>query len=117
MALLDRNAPHKVRVQRRKQERNDKGQRVWVNEGDPVEHRCAVQPARDWSQAEETAGPVGLQVLDMAVVFSRDWSGDVNSYIYWDGDVYETIGAPQRLSMSRRTTHWRITLKRLGTAP
>jgi hypothetical protein len=116
MSLLTRKAPHTVLVQNRRVERDEAGRRVWVPDGDPVAHRCAVQVARDWSSAEETAGAPGLQIIDMRVILSKTWSGDVNSYVYWEDDVYEMIGAPQPLTMSRRTSHWRITMRRLGDA-
>lgn len=117
MSLLTRKAPHVVYIQKRHVERDEAKRRYWVNDGERIAQRCAVQVARDWSSAEEETGVKGLQVIDMRVVISKDWAGDENSYVYWEGDVYEMIGAPQPLRMSKRTSHWRITMKRLGTEP
>lgn len=117
MSLLTRRAPHVVEVQNRRAELDKAKRRYWVNVGERVRHRCAVQPARDWSSAEEEVGLKGIQVLDMRVILSKEWSGDENSYIYWEGDIYEMIGAPQHQKMSRRTSHWRITVKRIGKDP
>ncbi|MBQ9917358.1 MAG: hypothetical protein IJO71_09180 [Microbacterium sp.] len=117
MSLLTRRAPHVVEVQNRRVELDKAKRRYWVNDGERVRHRCAVQPARDWSSAEEEVGLKGIQVLDMRVVLSKEWTGDENSYIYWEGDIYEMIGAPQHQMMSRRTSHWRITMKRIGKDP
>lgn len=115
MSLLDRNAPHVVYVLNRTEARDASGRRVYVP-GAFTPHRCAVQPARDWSSAEESV-TAGLQLIDLRVVLSREWSGDENSHVYWDGDVYEMIGAAQPQKMSRRTRHWRVTMRRIGTVP
>jgi len=117
MSLLGRKAPHVVYVQKRKELRDDGGRRYWQNDGPREPHRCGVQPARDWSSAEETANVAGMQIFDMRVVISKTWSGDENAYVAWEGDLYELIGAPQHQMMSRRTSHWRITMKRIGKDP
>lgn len=116
MSLLDRKAPHTVLVQKRTLTRDAGGRPVFVADGPPVEHRCGVQPARDWSSAEESMA-AGLQILEMAVIISRTWSGDENSHVIYGDSLYEMIGAPQHQNMSRRTSHWRVTVRRIGPAP
>lgn len=115
MSLLDRGAPHTVEVLARESVRDTGGRRVYNYVGAPVTHRCHVEPARDWSAAEEAVS-AGLQVLDMRVLYSRAWSGDEYSHIRWEGDLYEMVGAPQHFSVSRRTAHWRVTMRRIGAA-
>lgn len=110
MSLLDRRAPHKVQVQLREMHRNERGMQVFVPVGALITQRCMVEPVRDWSQAEE-AQALGLQVVDLMVVRSRNWPGDIHSHVLWEGNWYETVGAPQHYSVSRRTRHYRITLK------
>lgn len=110
MSLLTRKAPHTAYIQRRRSERNERGLNVWVNVGDLIRERCMVEPVRDWSQAEE-AETVGLQVIDLMVVRSKTWRGDINSHVLWNGNWYETVGAPQHHSASKRTSHWRVTIK------
>lgn len=116
MSLLDRKAPHVVQVQNRVEARDSGGRRYWTDNGPRVDHACAVQPARDWSSAEEESG-AGLQILDLRVILSREWSGDEYSIVYWEGSAYETIGAPQHFNMSPRTQHWRVTVRRTGADP
>lgn len=116
MSLLDRKAPHTVHIQKRVESRDTGGRRIWSNDGPRVATRCSVQPARDWSNAEEDPN-AGLQIIDLRVVLSRQWVGDVNSHVYWEGDLYETIGAPQHFSVSPRTAHWRVTIRRIGVDP
>jgi hypothetical protein len=108
MSLLDRKAPHTVLVQNRKVQRNERGQQVMLDVGGLQPVRCMVEPARDWSQAEEDRG-VGLQMVNLAIIYARNWPGDINSTIQWNGALWETTGAPQAFKVSRRTRHWRIT--------
>ena len=116
MSLLTRKAPHKVWVQRREKVRDAAGARVNVDVGDRIRVRCAREPVRDWSSAEENQ-TAGQQVLDLTIIRSRTWPGDINAFIFWGGDMYETIGAPQEYSIGRRTAHWRITAQWIGTDP
>lgn len=116
MSLLDRDAPHTVYVQLREMQRDEGGRRVLANVGEPIPVRCGVQIARDWSSAEEKLEN-GLQVYNMRVIYSRTWPGDEHSHIIIDGELYEMIGAPQRTAMSRRTAHWRNSVRHIGTAP
>lgn len=115
MSLLDRKAPHTVLVQKRVPHTEINGIDVYENDGDPIPVRCAVQLARDWSSAEEKYTG-GLQILDMRVIYSRTWPGDAHSHVIWEGEIYEMVGDPGQTSMSSRTTHWRITCRRIGTA-
>lgn len=110
MSLLDRRAPHRVQVQNRAMTRDMRGMQVFDPDGDPVTVRCMVEPVRDWASSEEDQ-TLGLQVIDMAVIRSRTWPGDVNSHITYEGGLYETVGVPQRFHAGRRTQHWRITVK------
>ena len=116
MSLLTRKAPHKVWVQRRKAGRNAAGARVNTDDGPRVLVRCAREPVRDWSSAEEDQS-AGQQVLDLTIIRARTWPGDINAFIFWGGGMYETIGAPQEYSIGRRTAHWRITARWIGTDP
>ena len=110
MSLLDRAAPHVVDVQLRRSTRNQQGIPVFEPLGAPIRVRCKVEPVRDWSSAEEERS-LGLQVIDMAVIYSRHWPGDLNSHIAYDGALYETVGVPQKFAAGRRTRHHRVTVK------
>lgn len=110
MSLLDRRAPHTVMVQNRGMTRDPRGLPVMGPVGDPIPVRCMVEPVRDWSSSEEVETN-GLQVVDMGIIRSRTWPGDVNSHVTFDGSMYETVGAPQHHSVSRRTRHYRVTIK------
>lgn len=110
MSLLGRRAPHTVHVQLREAGRDLRGLTVFENVGDLIPERCMVEPVRDWSQAEE-AETVGLQVIDLMVIRSRHWPGDIHAHVLWNGNWYETVGAPQHHSVSRRTGHYRVTIK------
>lgn len=115
MSLLGRKAPHTVQIQNRKLTRNERGLQEYVADGPLISERCMVEPVRDWSTAEESE-TVGLQVIDLMVVRSRTWGGDINSHILWNGNWYETVGAPQHHSVSPRTSHYRVTIKWLKKA-
>lgn len=110
MSLLGRNAPHRVDVQLREYTRNAQGLQVYQQVGELIPVKCMVEPVRDWASAEEER-TLGLQVIDMAVVRSAHWPGDVHSHVLYDGGWYETVGVPQRYWVGKRTRHWRITLK------
>lgn len=110
MSLLGRNAPHTAKVQNRAMQRNNRGQQVFEPVGSLVDVQCMVEPVRDWSQAEE-AQTLGLQVIDLMVVRSALWPGDIHSHVLWNGNWYETVGAPQHHSVSKRTSHYRVTIK------
>lgn len=111
--LLDAGAPHVVEVQNRETVKNAEGLRVMQDVGPRIRVHCAVQIARDWSSAEEQLA-AGLQVYDMRVIYARTWPGDVHSHIFYEGDHFEMIGAPQKSSMSKRTSHWRVTCRLIG---
>lgn len=113
MSLLDRKAPHELWVQLRETVRTPEGLRTQLEIGDPIRVRCKVEPVRDWSSAEETYF-AGLQVKDLRVIYSRTWPGDLNSIILYRGELYETVGQPQLYNSSRRTSHYRITVKWIG---
>lgn len=115
MSLLTRRAPHTVLVQNRSMTRDTGGRQVWVPDGPLIPVKCAVQVARDWSSAEEYHD-AGLQVLDMRVVLARYWPGNENSHVTWSSELWEMVGAPGELNMSRRTRHWRVTMRRVATA-
>jgi len=110
MSLLTRKAPHTVQVQLRETTRDERGGRVDANVGDPIPVRCMVEPVRDWSSSEEVES-LGLQVVDLAIIRAQRWPGDIKSHVIFDGALYETVGAPQRHSVSRRTGHYRVTVK------
>ena len=115
MSMLDRKAPHTVQIQNREMRRNAQGLQEFVPVGVLSTERCMVEPVRDWSQAEE-AETIGIQVIDLMVIRSRRWPGDINSHVLWEGNWYETVGAPQHHSVSRRTRHYRVTVKWLKKA-
>lgn len=109
MSLLD-DAPHTVLVRLRTRTINAEGRAVLTYVGDPIPVKCMVEPVREWSSAEEQMGQ-GLQFLDLAVVRSRTWPGNIDSHVIYDGVLYETSGVPQNFHVSRRTRHFRITLR------
>jgi hypothetical protein len=110
MSLLRRKAPHTVQVQLRETVRNAQGLRVDQNVGAPIPVRCMVEPVRDWSSSEEVES-LGLQVVDLGIVRSATWPGDIKSHVIFKGALYETVGAPQHHSVSKRTGHFRVTIK------
>lgn len=110
MSLLGRRAPHIVLVQNRESDRTPQGTRADKNVGEPIPVRCMVEPVRDWSSSEEVES-LGLQVVDLAIVRARTWPGDIKSHIIFENALYETVGAPQHHSVSRRTGHYRVTIK------
>lgn len=110
MSLLTRRAPHVVQVQNRTMVRNERGLQVMSPVGSLIPVKCMVEPVRDWSSSEEVE-TLGLQVVDLAIIRSKLWPGDLNSHVIWDGGLYETVGAPQKHSTSRRTGHHRVTVK------
>lgn len=75
--------------------------------------KASTVPVRDWSAAEEQE-TLGLQVVDMLVLYAKHWPGDVLSVVIVDGQRYETVGAPQHFRFSRKTSHWRVTIRWLG---
>lgn len=108
--------PHTVWVQNRVLGRID-GYTDYVNDGVPVKIKSAdVQSVREWSTSEEYYDE-GLRLLNLARVFTRNWPGDENALIYWDGSEYETVGNPQRMDRTRRTKHWMTTIKWLRAVP
>ena len=116
MGLLDRKAPHRVTIQMRGMTRNERGQQVFGDVGEPIPNiKCMVEPVRDWSSAEESES-LGMQVIDLGVVRSKKWPGDIDSHVLFNGNLYETVGSPQHHSVSRRTGHYRITIKWLKKA-
>lgn len=116
MSLLTRKAPHTVLVQKRETTLNAQGIRFDQNVGEPIPVRCMVEPVRDWSSSEEVES-LGLQVVDLGIIRSQKWPGDIKSHVMFEGALYETVGAPQRHSVSRRTGHYRVTIKWLRTIP
>lgn len=108
--LLRRGAPHTCQVQKRESTKDAGGRTRMVNVGDPITVRGMAEPVRDWSSAEESHD-LGLQVIDLIMWRSKTWPGDVHSHVIYDGGVYETIGNPQHHHVSKRTSHWRVTLR------
>jgi hypothetical protein len=115
VSLLDRGS-HTVYVQRRQTVRDDSGVAIQEPVGLPIPVDCMVQIARDWSSAEETLS-AGNQVYDMRVIYARNWPGDEHSHIYYDDRSWEMIGAAQQTTVSKRTRHWRVSVRHIGTAP
>lgn len=111
--LLGKHAPSTVLVQNRKSTRDSGGGRVYVNDGPRVEVRCIAEPVREWSAAEESQS-LGIQVTNMLVIRSRTWPGDINSHIVYEGELYETVGVPQKFYLTRKTRHYRVTVKWIG---
>lgn len=113
MSLLDRN-PHTVVVQPRQKEKTPRGTYEMTDVGEPSTIRCAVQPVREWSTAEEIQVG-GIQMLVLQRIISRKWVGDTNALVDWDGFKWEIVGDPQFFNMSPSTAHWEITIRRVGT--
>lgn len=113
MPSIRGRGPHSVIIQPRRVERTA-GMSSYVDDGPPIQiNHCSVQSVREWATAEEIYAS-GLQLLSMRRVFAREWPGDVNSLVYFDGGEFETVGDPQRMDVSRRTFHWVVTIKWLG---
>lgn len=112
-ALITR---HKVQVQNRKTRRDAAGGRVTENVGDLITVRCLYEPVREWSSAEEVEAG-GFQIVHLLVIRAKKWPGDVKSHVIVEGQMYETLGAPQKVDMSRKLRHWRITVRWIGEAP
>ncbi|ALJ22045.1 hypothetical protein [Microbacterium sp. No. 7] len=115
MSLLTRKAPHTAYVQQRTMTRNPEGIRVPVNIGDPIPVRGMAEPVRDWAQAEEHT-TYGLQIIELVIWRSKEWPGDVHSLVRIEDNWYEPNGPVQHHFVSRRTSHYRITLKWLKGA-
>lgn len=108
--------PHSVIVQNRKLVRVN-GQADYENDGPPTLIKgCSVQSVREWATAEEVLTN-GLQLISMRRVFTRKWPGTVNSLVYFNGGEFETVGDPQEMDQSRRTSHFVITIRWLGDKP
>jgi hypothetical protein len=114
VSLLD--GKHKVYVQLRKRGRDNRGERVQMDDGDRIPVKVIDESVREWASAEEDMTN-GFQVVDLLVIRTKHWPGDVNSHVFYNGQMYETSGTPQPLRMSRRTRHWRVTLKWIGKDP
>lgn len=110
MSLRSR-PPHVVEVQLMETVKTARGASEDVPVGDRITVPCSVQPVREWSTAEEHL-TYGLQLLDLRRIFATDWPGTATSLVFHEGDEFETVGDPQHLSMSRRTSHWAITVRR-----
>lgn len=108
--LLGRGAPHTCQVQNRVLSKTSGGVKTFVPSGDPITVHGAAEPVRDWASAEESR-ELGLQVLNLILWRSKQWPGDIDSHVIFDGSLYETVGAPQHFSKSKRTAHWRVTLR------
>jgi hypothetical protein len=114
VSLLDRGR-HEVLVVQRANVLNERKQKVWQITA-PAEYvRCAVQPVREWSTSEESFSD-GIQMLDLRRMFTRRWPGDIHSHALYLYERYETVGAPQLQRMSRRTQHFAVTLRYIGSA-
>lgn len=111
--LLGKHAPHTVLVQNRKAKRDSGGGRVYENVGDRIPVKCIAEPVREWSAAEESQTN-GIQVTNMLVIRGRTWPGDINSHVVFEGQLYETVGVPQKFYLTRKTRHWRVTVKWIG---
>ena len=102
--------PHTVYIQRRKVARVS-GMSGYVDDGPWVlVDGVDVQSVREWSTSEEYYEN-GLRLLDLARLFARDWVGDENSIVWFDGGCYETVGKPQHRDRTPRTRHWVVTLR------
>lgn len=116
MSRIFSRGRHTVLVQNRKTERDEGGGRVMVNVGERIAVPCLYEPVREWSSEEENRTH-GLQMIHLVVIRAVTWPGDVHSHVIIDGNLYETVGAPQHFNMSRRTEHWRITVRYVGADP
>lgn len=104
---------HSLVVQKRKIVRV-KGAKVFVPDGPPVLIKsCSVQSVREWSTSEEDLTN-GIIQLSLRRVYSREWPGDENSLVYFNGGEYECVGDPQHMDQTRRTHHWLVTIRWLG---
>jgi len=112
-SLLDK-PPHVVEVQLRTKQKGLRGDNHYVDVGERIRVACAVQPVREWSSAEERLVD-GVQLFALERIFSRTWPGDSNSHIFFQGRRYEVVGDAQHNTMSRRTTHWAVTIRRIGS--
>lgn len=114
MSSLRRKRPHVCLVQNYETVRDERGNRVDRKVGDLVRVPVTMQNAREWSSAEELLG-AGLQLYSLRVCYATEWPGDAKSRVFWDGYEYETVGDPSHNVISRRTSHWQVILRRIGT--
>lgn len=112
MSLLD-DPPHAAIVQPRRTTTSAAGDFPLVNAGNPVRVRCAMQPVREWSAAEEILVG-GIQMLSLLRAISRDWVGDTNALAFYNAYKWEVVGDPEHMGMSQTTAHWEVTLRRVG---
>ena len=112
MSLLTHKAPHTIQVQNREYYRDEQGMRVARNVGQPITVKGMAEPVREWSSAEESHAN-GLQIIDLILWRSREYPGNTHSHILYEGEWYESSGAPQHFNSGRRTRHYRVTLRRI----
>jgi len=116
MPSIRGRGPHTVIVQNRVKSRVN-GIAAYVPDGDPITlPNVHVQSVREWASAEEYYEE-GLRLLSMNRIFAREWPGNVDSLVYFNGGEYETVGTPQHMDGSKRTHHWVVTIKWLGDKP
>ncbi|WP_378144812.1 hypothetical protein ACFJGV_15145 [Cnuibacter sp. UC19_7] len=106
MSLLDQ-PPHTVTVQNRVRTRGAHGETLTPS-GAPVPAYGSLQPL----SATESALFDGTVALTQKRFICRDWPGNADSEVTAADGVYDCVGDPQHRTMSPRTAHWEITLKR-----
>lgn len=108
MSLLER-PPHRVWVQRRKSVEDPRYGPGWVDDGNPVEVACAVQPA-----TSTEATDLGLEITSLLTLITRAWPFGPHARVMFEGREFEQVGEVRRYRMSPRTTHDDVTLRAVG---
>lgn len=102
MSLLS-HPRHRLLVQRYGATVDDEGVPAKGPVGDPVPVRGNVHPL----SAEEVQA-YGTQTAETYWVTARNWPGDHQARVHWDGRWWDQVAEPTRHTMSPRTAHERI---------
>lgn len=88
----------------------------YVPDGEPVKVACSVEGRQNQAGMFANSGQEdipqdqgGLTEITPIQIVAREWPGDIHSQIWYDGDMYDTIGAPvERKHGTARSRHWEI---------
>jgi hypothetical protein len=108
VSLIDR-PPHLVTVQPRKKAEDPRYGDTWVDDGDPVEVACAVQPATSTEAVD-----LGLEITSLFTLIVRRWPYGPHARVLFEGREFEQVGEVRRYRMSTRTSHDDVTLRAVG---
>lgn len=85
-------------------------------DGDPIKVICSVEGRQNQAGMFANSGQEdvpqdqgGLTEITPIQIIAREWPGDIHSQVWYDGDMYDTIGSPvERKHGTDRSRHWEI---------